>query len=413
MRIFGKRISIFLLIAYHAAFGQTQQFDYQREISGVDSIWHTIALPQHVLSKIALDFADLRVFGGADGAIELPYVLKKSAPQLQEKEVPFQLINRSFSDSLYYFTLVTIEKNRINRIDLNFDQNNFDWKVTLQGSQNQEEWYTVVKDYRIVSIQNAHSRFSFATLHFPTSEFLYYRLIVPSSLAPTLLQAAMIFSTEVPGELLKAPVSRWDTQIKTSTKTTEIGIALTHPTFVNQLSLPILDEFDYFRPITIQYVADSTQVSGEWLYHYRNLYSGTLHSLSAPIFDFTPIRAQHFKVIIQNFDNQPLHCDTPSFWGYKYELHTRFHEGGPYFLRYGNADVQQPNYDIVQFPENIPPSLSPVSLGPELFIGNKAVPAKKPLFAHPIWLLGVIGLVIGLLIWFAFSMLNSAKDLPR
>ena len=51
----------------------------------------------------------------------------------------------------------THRKGSLVQIKLSFKQENFDWKVKLEGSNDNKVWFTVVTDYRILAIKNSNT----------------------------------------------------------------------------------------------------------------------------------------------------------------------------------------------------------------------------------------------------------------
>lgn len=125
------------------------------------------------------DFSDIRVYGvTAKDTIEAPYVLQLSTAQGIEDEIKFELINSSFNKDGYYYSYQVLLNTAINKIKLAFKNTNFDWRVQLEGSQEQNKWFTILDNYRILSIQNDKTSYNFSDLNFPNSKFKFYHLFL-------------------------------------------------------------------------------------------------------------------------------------------------------------------------------------------------------------------------------------------
>src|SRR5690606_36443195 len=128
--------------------------------------------------------------------IEAPYELRLTTEKISNKEVEFKTINFSQNQLGYFFTFDIPTSERINQIQFEFKQKNFDWRTRLEGSQDLKDWFTAVEDYRILSIQNGNTDFQFTKLTFPDSKYRYLRLLVESSEKPQ-LESATIIKSEV------------------------------------------------------------------------------------------------------------------------------------------------------------------------------------------------------------------------
>ena len=94
------------------------------------------------------------------------------------KEVSSEILNASSNAEGYYFTFENLDAKSINEILLDFNEQNFNWNISLEGSQEQSEWFTILDTYRILSISNEQTTYSFTKLVFPLSKYRYYRLRV-------------------------------------------------------------------------------------------------------------------------------------------------------------------------------------------------------------------------------------------
>ncbi len=408
------RICIYLLLLVCAnTFGQTKDFDYQREIIGVTDQWHKVELPNDIFAKLSSDLSDIRIIGISlnKDTIETPYLIQATKETVKDKNIEFQLLNQTHSKNGYYYSFKVPIKDVINQIQLEFKQDNFDWMVSLEGSQNQKDWYTIIEDYRILSIKNEHTDYQHSQLNFPNSKFPYFRLHITSTEKPE-LQTAKISHNEVAnGKLRKYQISKLDIQQIKKRKSTEVSIDLGSPVLISELEMKIEESYDYYRPIRIRYVNDSIKTEKGWKRNYRTITSGTLTSLEQNKFKFESVKAQHLKVIISNYDNEALNISGVEVSGYIWQLLARFKESASYWLVYGNSNVRKPNYDISRFLNKIPKEISMLTLGEEQIIKKKSKTHKEALFMNETWLWGIIGIVILLLGWFTLKMMNkTAKE---
>jgi hypothetical protein len=404
------QINLFLLLVFYSSlvFGQIGKYDYKRELKGITGTWHKIVLPDDLFGKVRNDLNDIRIYGIAEkDTFEAPYILKILTGSVKWTDIPFHLINQSHNANGYYFTFKISRENFINQINLDFNNSNFDWRVDLEGSQNQREWYTIIEDYRILSIQNEMINYSFSTLKIPDSHYKYYRLSVLSYEQPS-LSSAKIYDSKI----IEGKYRNYTTKVKKiynndKYKQTVIDITLPIPVPVAFLKLSVSDKFDYYRPMNIEYLSDSIKTEKGWKYNYSTLLSGTLSSLEDNEYKFNQQITNKLKVIIQNHDNLPLNIATVTIKGYVYEIIVRFNKPAKYYLVYGNKRINKPNYDIINFQQNIPIELSELTIGDEERIQKAELTFIGPLFQNPAWLWVIMIIIILLLGWFSIRMLKS------
>lgn len=404
------KINVFflLLLATHS-YGQMEQYNHKRELRGIKNTWHKVILPEEIFEKVVPNLYDIRIYGitSKNDTIEASYLLQAKTEKPVSNEVNFKIVNTSHNKRGYYFTFEVVSKDAINQLNLEFKQDNFDWKLVLEGSQNQQEWFTIVNDYRILSIVNSETNYQFTKVNFPSSKYRYLRLLIKGKEKPVISNAKIVFHEVSNSSYNKYSIEKIKTiQNKEQKKSTlEIGLKSFAP--VSSIKLTISNKFDYYRPITIQYVSDSVKTELGWAYNYQTLTSGTLSSIEKNEFNFESTILHKLKISINNGDNAPLTVDTITIKGYVHQLTARFTEPATYFLTYGNEKASKPNYDIGRFTSNIPKNLTVLKLEKEQLIDVIKIKKKEPLFKNKNWLWTIIVLIVLALGWFSIKMIKT------
>jgi hypothetical protein len=406
------KFSFFCLFGFAALTTSAQkvQYQYSRPLTGVKDKWHSIVLPDSVYGKIQPSFADMRVLGIRDkDTLEAPYILRGVDEQPMFKVVSDDatIINRSRNTRGSFFTLEVPENRTLNSIFLDFKQADFDWKITLEGSHDQKEWFTVLSNYRILSIHNDRADYAYSTLVFPDSKYRYYRLLVPNDQTTSLVSASYWQQKNQQQKLKQYPLVVSGTTEDKQTRQTIIHLALATPVPVNLLNIFVHNTYDYFRPVRVEYLADSFKTEQGWKYNYAELYTGTLNSVDGNALRFNTTILSRLRITIVNHDNKALTIDSFAAKGPQFELVTRFDEPADYFFVYGNRDAAAPVYDISRFTTNIPENPVVLSIGDETSLAQQEQEKTSPLFENKLWLWLVMGLVIVVIGWFSLSMIKK------
>jgi hypothetical protein len=410
MKIKIKLIILFGWIWIGDACGQMTQFTYQRTLSGASEQWHKVVLPSEIFSKTSQNLADLRVFGIAvsGDTLEVPYLMYVARAEVDHKNRSFRILNTVNNERGYFFTFETPTVDAVNQLKLDFKQKNFDWRVRLEGSNNQQEWFTLLEDYRILSLQDGMTTFEFTLLKFPTASYRFFRLAIDSKDSPELLSASMAHREVKEGMQRRFPVKQMTIEQNKASKQTTIDIDLPMPTRVSQLELTVEEDVDFYRPLSIQYLSDSVSTPKGWHYTYTTLYTGTLQSIQKNEFQFEDRTLQKLKILITNQDNLPLSIADVTVKGHEHELWVRLPEStSRYYLAYGNPLASQPSYDLSRFTDKVPLELIPLEVGPEEIIDKEKPLAVKPLFQDPKWLWAVLVFSILVMGWFTVKMMGK------
>ncbi len=402
-------VSLLLLVSTFA-FGQVEDYRFKRELIGVSGQWNKLVLPDDIFGEISQNQSDIRVYGITEkDTIEAPYLIRLSEEQISLKEVAVKTLNVSRNGEGHFYTFEIPTAELVNQINLEFKAQNFDWRIKLEGSQNQQEWFTITENYRILSIKNELTDFQFTKLTFPSSKYRFYRLRIDSGENPELVSAKISLQEVKKGVFKSYPIKEIKTTENKQSKQTEIEIELQQPVPISHVKFAIADNYDFYRPFTVMYATDSVQTNESWRYNYSTLASGTLNSLEENEFKISSTTVQKLKFIIDNQDNQPLTISTIHIKGYVYELLARMTESASYYLVYGNKKARKPQYDIARFTSSIPETLPTLELGEEQEIEKGEIATQTPLFQNKLWLWAILIVAIGVLGWFSIQMLKKNK----
>jgi len=389
--------------------GQIEEYNYKSQLNGIQDQWHYLTLPDELFQDVSPVFDDIRIFGiqPNQDTIEAPYLLSRLKEKVSNQEVDFKIINRSKNADGYFFTFEINEATPINQIILNFAKSNFDWLATLEGSQDQKEWFTVEEEYRLIAIKNEYTNYKFSNITFADSKYRYFRVKINSDEKPILNSYRVNLRKVVEGKYKTYPIESLKNEENKLDKSTVIDISLKQSVPVSSLQILVEDDFDYYRTVTVEYISDSIKTEKGWRYTYRSLALGTLTSIEPMHLKFGSEIIKKLRINILNQDNQPLNIKKVIVKGFEHQLIARFTEKADYYLAFGKKNAKRPNYDISRFSDKIPNDIKPLTMGTILAIDKEAVVIEEPLFKNKMWLYGIMVLIIGLLGWFSLKMLKE------
>ncbi|GGX10724.1 DUF3999 family protein [Aquimarina muelleri] len=405
-----KFINFFILLFFLESQAQINQYAYKSILPDVTDTWYAICLPNEVFGKVSSDLSDIRIYGitNKKDTIEAPYLLRLRSEKVSKKTIPFSVFNTTYNNKEASITLKIPSKEPINQIQLDFEEPNFDRLITLEGSQNLTEWYVVEKDYRILSIKNEFTNYQFTTVRFSKTLYNYFRIRIKSDKKPVLRSANVIIKEVDGADYQEYDVASFDTQNPKNIKKTIIDLALKTAVPISSIYLQTEEDFDYYRPLSIKYLADSIQTQqGVWKPLYKELTSGVLSSVEKNIFPCRSTIAKKIRITIDNHDNQPLKINKVRVKGYKHELVARFTNPATYYLVYGNKKARKPVYDLNYLSTKIPKGLPVITPDKAQVIKFENTNTIKPLFMNKIWLWSIMLIVILVLGGFTLSMMKK------
>lgn len=298
-------------------------------------------------------------------------------------------------------------KTNLNEIELKFKSDNFDYKIDLEGSQNQKEWFTLTEDYRVIGIKNELTDYKFSKVVFPSAKYRYFRLLIKSVIDPELMEQNLSLQDTTAGKYQKYSIISQRRKEDKKTKQTVLHFDLKEGVPISSLDLDFAEKVDFYRSYKLQYLADSFQVDKSWKYTYNTICSGVLTSIEDNVLDFESMVIQNLKLTIDNKDNIPLDLEHIVIKGPIYQLIGRFSSPANYSLYYGNKNARKPNYDISRFVNKIPEELKILNLGEENILIQPIENEDNALFQNKLWLWGVVLVIMTLLAWFSVKMLKE------
>lgn len=411
MKVLKYVLAVLIIVPGFLSFGQIEDYRYKRDLSGITDQWHRIDIPNAVLSKLNRDFSDIRIFGfsPAGDTLEVPYLMSISTGEKVFKEVKFTLLNESHNANGYFYTFDVSTKEQVNQIELDFKQTNFDWTIKLEGSQNQQEWFTILDDYRILSINNELTNYKFSKLAFPDSKYRYYRLCVKSDEKPEFIKAHINLCRIVGAEYRDFSIESMDVKENKKQKQTIVDIDLGDAFPVGFVKVFVQNGFDFYRPLSIRYLTDSVKTDHGWRHNFTHITSDILTSFENSGIQVPNTVLKKMRLVIDNQNNQPLIIDSIVVKGFNHQLVARFQPETKFSIYYGNDNAFRPRYDIERFVDNIPENISIIEPGEEVILFKEKA-LKKPLFVNEAWLWLVMVVIILALGWFTLSMMKKTKS---
>ena len=403
-------------------FAQKNDFSFKRAIKPNPATeWNKIEIPLPMYEKLNQNLSDIRIYQllGKD-SLEVPYLLSKTQFASLENEtteyIDFKILNQTKTADGYYFTLESPITADIEEIDLHFSNQNFDWKITLEGSHDQKQWFSILENYRILSIQNSKTDYNFQLLAFEKTNYKFYRIFIPSKETPILQRASMQEKFTPKIEFNKLLINNIKLTNSTKDKNSVITFSLPYKIPIYSLILNIEKNDAFSRPIEIKYLTDSIKTEKGWVKNYETFYYGKIIYYGAKDLDFSfsnndVIWAKDFQIIIENQDNAPITVKFVNAVSPKYFIYFKPKNEETYSPFYGNKKSSLPEYDLKLIEDKVfKLSKSDASLSDEEKLPKKEKPTKEPLFKNKGWLWGVMILIICILGFFSYRMLSTKQE---
>ncbi len=406
--IFGGFILLF-------ANGTAQtKISYKRKINAKQNSWNYFRIPDNLYEKAEPSLADLRIYRiRQKDSLEVPYLISGIWGSEAQTDEYFEILNKTKTDKGYYFTLQREDnQSEISEINLSFDNRNFDWRIDLEGSNDQKEWFGILENYRVLSIQNSKTDFSFENLIFEKTRYKYYRILVKTNEKPLLSEAAFQNDDVLKYQKFNVhKIQNFKVKNDKKSKTSTAVFSLKNSLPIHSFRIKVENKNDFYRPISI-YAIDTIATEKGKLAEYSGIADGTLSSLKgADLKSYKEVLAKQMMIVIDNGDNPPLKISEIEVKTYENGIVFKAEKSGDYILTYGNQQIiDRPNYDIETFEEKISrEKKDTVSLSNEMIV-KQADNRSKPLMESDYWLSGIMIVLILFLGYFSYKMIAKKSE---
>jgi hypothetical protein len=397
-------VCLFILSAL-VGYGQKKSFNYKREISAIGTeAYYALMLPQDLFQHCNSDFSDLRLYSiNANDTVENPFVIRIRRKLVSTRDFTLPEFNRSYKDKVLYVGFELPPNTGLTNVDLSFGETNFFANVNIEGSDDRKNWFSIVSDQKIFSVENQHENYRYTRVNFPTTKYPFIRLSVKSD--QQLTYKATTFKSEeiIPGEFLPITLN-WKTSEEKPQKQTIVDVTLQHYQPVSFIQLITETDKDFYRHCVVQILTDSVKSEKGWIKNFSTVTDGYATSFYDNIFELNNQPGKHVRFIIDNLDNEPIQITDVRASGPVVKLISKLKPGTNY-LFYGNNNISFPKYDIQYFERKIPASIPDLSMGDEIDISIEES-SKNPLFQNTIWLWAIIVVVIAVLGFFTVRMMR-------
>ncbi|MEO9802609.1 MAG: hypothetical protein ABJF04_05140 [Reichenbachiella sp.] len=391
---------------------QAQEFTYEASVTPVsEQGFYSIVLSPELLGKLKSDHSDLRIYD--DDGQEQPYLLKvepavSSTSLFKEYEVIDKVYKK---DAVSHLIFSNPDKLAINNVSFLVKNTDVQKRARLSGSDDKENWYVIKNNYLLHSMKSSDETTELKMLNFPLSDYAFFKLEIDDNwkLPINILKVGYYDTQKIKGLIstFECPI----TEQKDSLKTSYLKLELPELMFAKKLRFEVSGADYYSRYTTVMVRKERVNKKKKTKAYFETIASFDLNSNSNNEVNLGKISTKELYVNIENRDNRPLRVDRVEASYLNRYLVVNLKPQVDYVLKFGDLKLKQPDYDIVNFSNQIPedtPRLKHdqiISLQPEL-IETK----EKGLLdsAYLIWfVIGAVGVVL------AFVSVKMVKEIGK
>ncbi|PKL81099.1 MAG: hypothetical protein CVV25_01285 [Ignavibacteriae bacterium HGW-Ignavibacteriae-4] len=400
-------IIIFLTQQLHSDSTDNKTIGYQ--LKNIEKGWNRLELDDELLMGMSSinTFIKVKLVNKSKDTLEIPYVIESSKQLDSTIRIPVEIVNKTIKDGKKYYTLIADSTQIISNLEFSFSSRNSLGKASLEGSNNQKEWFMISDSLLLGERQNSHQKISSKTIYDLQTLYLFYRL----SLEDTKSKLESVFyekTFSANPKYKKLNVNQLKYRTDKDKKRTIYRFSLNGRLPIHYLMLDIQNKFDYNRTVNLFGLVDSTKTRKGTKHNYKLIETFQLNSMDSTNYVFSfPEHYEHYKIVILNGNDPPLKIGRLTAYRHEYILKARFDDEGDAFIKIRNSG-SFPYYDIDKFKSRIPTDMNEMKLGDklELEISKAEI---EPLITNKLWLWLVMMLAVIVIGYFSLKMLNEEK----
>ncbi len=405
-----RYIFVWLLSLFVTSTSLAGEFKCRTGVFSVDSTgFYFVRLSPQVVGESRENLADLRILDSDNN--EVAYVAEQEIKGTTSSHFfAYPMVARHQTDTSTVLIFHNDRGTPINSLCLMVNNAEVTKTMHLNGSNDQESWYSVKESETIHSFQNASDVTEIMTIAFPLVDYKYFRLFIDdSNSAPVKINAVgySVSNTRL-GDYTEV-IGSFEQSNSVKEQKSFVDISLNGRRLINRMDVEVNYPSVFLRDVDLYYFADADKQI------MRYLTSFVLKSGEDASFDIGECYSYGFRLVINNNDNRPLEIYDVNMLMLNRYCVAELHESEEYHLVYGNDSMASPHYDLVNFKELYAGDLPVVNHGKVAVIPSAKVVELDIELVKMLWyqnsvMIWIAIIVVAFLLAFvSFKMLNDKK----
>lgn len=364
------------------------------QLKNIEKGWNQLVLDDELLSKMSSinTFIKVNLVSKSNDTIEVPYVIFNTNKVDSVARIPVEIIKKATKGDRKYYTLVADSTQILSNLEFSFNWRSQLGRITLEGSNNRKEWFTISDSLLLGDKRNNFQKISSKIIYKLDSIYKFYRLSTDDSkseLKNVIYENIYSANPNYQKINLKSLKHRTDKE----KKRTIYKFSLSKRLPIHYITIDIKSKREYKRTANLFGLIDSTKTSKGIKYNYKLIETFVLNSADSTNYAFSyPEHYQDYKLEIENGSAPPLKIGRLTVYRQEYILKARFDKVGDGFIQIANKGIF-PLYDIDKLKPRIPREMNEMKVGKKIEVGitkEEIIPAKT----NQIWLMVIMMSVV-------------------
>lgn len=398
-----------LLLLTNLSFAQFQATGKIKEVT--QNGFHEIILSPEIRSYSKQDLSDIRIFNAKGN--EVPYFIQSNSEAILNTFEEYEIVSKTVfpKKSTSIVIAVPSVKNN-NQLSLFIANADVEKNYSISGSNDLEEWFGISNSQTLYDLSSSTEASVVKTISYPLSTYKYLKIdFDDKKTLPVNVLKVGNFNTQLQKNILQEINPKKSTTTELSAqKQTQIHVLFDGLQIINQITFEISKPTYYKRKVIIyKKVKYETRKKSEMID--EEIISFELNSNTKNSFTIPEIFEKEFYIKIENHDNQPLSISAIKYCQKPVSIIADLNANEKYTIKTGNKNLNEPEYDLSDFKNNIKGSLPKTTISDIQQNAEVKKAAGEKSFWQQGWFMWVCIILGGItILFFTASLIKDLKE---
>lgn len=399
-----------LLLLTNLSFAQFQTTGKIKEVT--ENGFHEIVLSPEIRSYSKQDLSDIRIFNAKGN--EVPYFIQSNSEALLSTFEEYTIVSKTVFPKKSTSIIVAIPsvKNN-NQLSLFIANADVVKNYSISGSNNQTEWFGISNSQILDDLNSSSEASVVKTISYPLSTYKYLKIDFDDrKTLPINILKVGNFNTQLQKNILQdiKPKKTIRFELLLPQKHTQLQVIFDAPQIINQIDFEISRPTHYKRKAVI-FKKVKRESKGKTEIIEEEIVSFELNSNTKNSFTIPEIFEKDFYIKIENKNNQPLTISSVKYSQKPVSAIVELYANEKYIIKTGNKNLNEPDYDLSDFKNNITGKLSQTSIYDIKQISSSKKQVENKSFWQQGWFMWLCIILGGItILYFTASLIKDLKE---
>lgn len=354
------------ILVFTPFIGLTQTYDYARSFSVERAGWYAFDVPQEVIYRTENRLNQVRILRiTPNDTTQMPYDVDRRGDIVENERIDFEVLNEGSSNTTFQYDLHLLGQKSPNRIELNIPLGNYEYFVSVYGTNELGEWVLLKDSVRLLGWQDGNQSFQNTSIRLGKIEYEWLRLVY-HDVDSRIDAGVQLWQRKQRAGLYDTMRVEIDS-IRLEAQNSEVYFSTDEPILLAGLKVHAESSLPFHRRAWLTMKLENRK---DVFYSAINGSATVLDSDATSWWRFDGFSSgANYQLIVSNGDSPALNYTSIEVLTERPRIVFYADEAGEYELRYHLVSGNPPSYDTFHFPDDSE-EINLLDLGQARFLGE-------------------------------------------